>query len=241
MRKPHIQTIYLCNVYPFCLSSKIHYHVFFTLPISNSLLPEHYKDIFHTVYIFIKIPLTFSKCMNVFNLSEEAVNRCKALISVFSWPPSLSSILTHSLFLRDLGVSRQGLTHPEKANKLASEHEGGKKCLHLYKLACSIKGKVKKCWHLHWVNENSRWGDGGGMCEFKSDVFFPFSLRHIIQALWLHYQNVSHLIPWSCPIKNLHLPNTCQAISTLFVLMSWIHSKTQGPEAEMYKVLSDVF
>ena len=24
MREPHIQTIYLCNVYPFCFSSKIH-------------------------------------------------------------------------------------------------------------------------------------------------------------------------------------------------------------------------
>lgn len=29
MREPHIQTIYLCNVYPFCLPSEIHYHVFF--------------------------------------------------------------------------------------------------------------------------------------------------------------------------------------------------------------------
>lgn len=72
----------------------------------------------------------------------------------------LPSIFTHSLY---------DLIHPEKASKLAVEHEGGEKCLHLYKLACSIKGKVKKCWHSHWVNENSRWGDGGGICEFKSD------------------------------------------------------------------------
>lgn len=70
----------------------------------------------------------FSKCMNVFNLSEEAVNRCKALISVSREPPlpilSPSSIYTFSPpegwteRERDLGVSRQDLAHPEKANKL---------------------------------------------------------------------------------------------------------------------------
>ena len=79
------------------------FFVFFppsTLPISNSLSPEHYKDICHTVYIFIKMLFPFSKCMNVFNLSEEAVNRCKALISVSREPPlpilSPSSIYTFS-------------------------------------------------------------------------------------------------------------------------------------------------
>ncbi len=126
MREPHIQTIYLCNVYPFCLSSKIHYPVFrlfffFTLPISNSLSPEHYKDICHTVYILIKMLFPFSKCMNVFNLSEEAVNRCKALISVSYDPPSLFYL--HTLFIpegqtervRDSGVFEAGPHPPRKS------------------------------------------------------------------------------------------------------------------------------
>lgn len=123
-REPHIQTIYLCNVYPFCLSSKIYDRVFFffTLPISKSWLPEHYKDIYHTVYVFIKLLHPFSKCMNVFNLSEDAVNCCKALIWVSYDPPPYFHMLVipegQRKRGRDLGVSRQDLTRTEKANKL---------------------------------------------------------------------------------------------------------------------------
>lgn len=63
------------------------------------------------------------------------------------------------------------------------------------------------------------WKIQGGGCEFKSDLLFFFSLhslRHIIQALWLHYLNVSHPI-CSCleKKKTLHLPNACQIISSL--------------------------
>lgn len=55
MREPHIQTIYLCNVYPFCLSSKIHYNFFFTLPIFNFFFFFYHQSItktFATLYTF---------------------------------------------------------------------------------------------------------------------------------------------------------------------------------------------
>lgn len=123
MREPHIQTIYPCNVYPLCLSFKIHYHVF--------LYPAHLQFFITTVYIFIKMLYPFSKCMNVFNLSEEAVNRCKALISVsYDTPSPLPS--SHTLNSRGtgrerkrFGVSRQDLAHPEKANKLQQQSMKG--------------------------------------------------------------------------------------------------------------------
>lgn len=62
--------------------------------------------------------------MNVFNLSEEAANRCKALISVSYDPPPPSSLFyLHTLVIpeghtergRDLGVSRQDLNQPRKS------------------------------------------------------------------------------------------------------------------------------
>ncbi len=209
--------------------------IFFTLPIFNSSSLEHYKDICHTVYIFIKMLFRFSKCMNVFNLSEEAVKRCKALISV-SYDPSLF-YFTHSLLPRERHREGeiwvfQGRASPtqKKLTNLSNRAWRGKKCLYLYKLASSIKGKVKKCQHSHGLS------CGEMVAVYKNLnqmlLFFP-SLSHIIQALWLHHHNVSHPIPCSCPLQTLHLPNTCQIISTLSVLMSWIHRKTRRPQAEM--------
>lgn len=147
-REPHIQTIYLSNVYSFCWSSEIYYHVFFyliiffTLPISKSWLPEHYKDIYHTVYIFIKMLHPFSKCMNVFNLREDAVNCCKALIWVYyDLPPPHAphppSIFTYSLFPRDRERERERFgcfttgPHPHRKSEqtAAIVHEGEKKML----------------------------------------------------------------------------------------------------------------
>ena len=63
--------------------------------------------------------------MHVFNLSEEAVKRCKVLISVsYVNPPILLSISAHSLYSHGTdgggGWVFQGRTHihREKANKL---------------------------------------------------------------------------------------------------------------------------
>ena len=68
------------------------------------------------------------------------------------------------------------------------------------------KARSKKCRHLRRANGKFKVVEMALVCKkFKSDAFF-------IQALWLHYQNVSHPIPCSCPLKPLHLPNTCQII-----------------------------
>lgn len=97
----------------------------------KSSLPEHYKDTGQSVYVFIKIFLAFSKCMNVFNLSEEAVNRCKALISASHDPPSL--IFLHLLLIpKGQGGKKterfgcfEGGPHPSRKGKqaLAIEHK----------------------------------------------------------------------------------------------------------------------
>lgn len=81
MRELHIQMFTLSPYPP-------NYNTINVAHPPKSSLPEHYKDIGQSVYVFIKIFLAFSKCMNVFNLSEEAVNRCKALISASHDPPT---------------------------------------------------------------------------------------------------------------------------------------------------------
>lgn len=206
---------------------------------------SYHQSITKTVYIFIKMLFPFSTYMDVFNLSEEAANHCKALISVSYYPPP-SSISTYSLFIRDRQRVEeiwvfQGSTSTTQKRLTNSSNRAwrGRKCLHLYKLECSIRGKFKKCWHSHWVNAKFKVGRSKwSRILIRCCLFF---ILNIIQALWLHYQNVSHPIPCSCPLKSLHLPNTCQVLSTFSALMSWIPSKTQWPQSEMYKVLSDVF
>lgn len=94
MRELHIQMFTLSPYPP-------NYNTINVAHPLKSSLPEHQKDIGQSVYVFIKIFLAFSKCMNVFNLSEEAVNHCKALISASHDPPlhplpHLSSLTSYS-------------------------------------------------------------------------------------------------------------------------------------------------
>lgn len=116
--------------------------------------------------------------------------------------------------------------------------KGKKKCLHLYKLACRIKGKVKKCWHSHWVNENSRWGDGGSISEFKSDLFFPFRTGSVASPSKCVPSYFS-LLFFKKPPPGKYLSNYFHSLCS--DIMNTVHSKKQGAQAEMYKVLSDVF
>lgn len=96
-----------------------------------------------------------------------------------STTPLLPLLLQQSLFYpvgyrkrgKDLDVSRKD-PHPPRKSTILQLHciKGKEKCLHLYKLACSIKGKVKKCWHSHWVSGKFKVGG----YEFKSDLLFFF-------------------------------------------------------------------